>query len=173
MLYSPRFSSLSHILIFIGDTVLLKHLKLSLLIAALALFALACASTNTTVEVRNTNTANTSATPIAAAATAAADELAAARATYNAACVRCHKEDGGGGTIELDEGQTLKVPNLTAENARKDSDEEFAEQITKGGDGMPAFGKRLTPEQISDLVRFIRRDLQGVPPTAGASPLVR
>jgi mono/diheme cytochrome c family protein len=43
-------------------------------------------------------------------AAATSDELAAARATYNATCVRCHKEDGSGGTVEFGEGETLKVP---------------------------------------------------------------
>jgi mono/diheme cytochrome c family protein len=40
------------------------------------------------------------------------------------------------------------------------TDAQFARQIAKGGDGMPAFEKRLTPEQIAGLVRFIRREFQ-------------
>ena len=44
-------------------------------------------------------------------------------------------------------------------------DAEFAKQIANGGDGMPAFKDGSTSEQINDLVRFIRRDIQ-----AGLTP---
>jgi len=38
---------------------------------------------------------------------------------------------------------------------------EFLKQITKGGDGMPAFDKKLTPEQMNDLIKMIRVEFQG------------
>ncbi|MCA1555434.1 MAG: cytochrome c [Acidobacteria bacterium] len=136
----------------------MKHLKLALLISAITTFAVACASTNTTVSINNTNNARTASTP--AAATPASDEFAAARSTYNAACVRCHKETGEGGAVEFDEGVTLKVPSFKSGEGLTDTDIQFARQIAKGGDGMPAFEKKLTPEQINGLVRFIRKEFQ-------------
>jgi mono/diheme cytochrome c family protein len=33
-------------------------------------------------------------------------------------------------------------------------------QITKGGDGMPAFEKKLTPDQMNDLIKMIRQEFQ-------------
>jgi len=151
---------------------LLKHLKLSMFVVFVAFFAPGCTTANKTVEVGKASDTTTSPNVGSPAATTS-DELAAARATYNATCVRCHKEDGSGGTVEFGEGETLKVPDLTSAHARKDPDEELAEQIAKGGDGMPAFGKRLTPEQINGLVRFIRRELQGAATETGTTAPAR
>ena len=57
-------------------------------------------------------------------------------------------------------GKSLKVPSLKTGGAVKDSDRELSSQIANGGDGMPAFKERLNPDQISELVRFIREELQ-------------
>lgn len=147
----------------------MKHLKLALLISAITTFAVACASTNTSDSIDNTNNARTAPTPVSA--TPASDEFAAARSTYNAACARCHKENGEGGAIEFDEGGTLKVPGLKSDHALKQTDIQFARQIAKGGDGMPAFEKKLNPEQINGLIRFIRKEFQGgLNDTGTASP---
>ncbi len=103
----------------------MKHLKLALLISAIIIFAVACESTNSTVSINNTNTANTASTPVAAAMPAT-DEFAAARSTYNAACVRCHKQNGEGGAVEFDEGGTLKVPSFKSGEGLTQTDIEFA-----------------------------------------------
>ena len=136
----------------------MKHLKFLLLICAVTTFALSCTSTNTTLQVGNTNTADRP--PSAPAPPAAADDLAEARATYNAACVRCHRETGEGGVTDLGDGGTLKVPSFKSGHGLNHTDAQFARQIARGGDGMPAFERRLTPEQIGGLVRFIRREFQ-------------
>ncbi|MDQ1523912.1 MAG: Cytochrome oxidase, cbb3-type, subunit [Pyrinomonadaceae bacterium] len=139
----------------------MKHLKLALLLSAVAAFALACASTNTnTPQTGNTNTAATTNAPPAAPPAAPAGELAAARTTYNAACIRCHRENGEGGLTDIGDGGTLKVPSFKSGHGLNHTDAQFARQIAKGGDGMPAFEKRLTPEQIGGLVRFIRQEFQ-------------
>lgn len=142
----------------------MRHLKLALVISAITTFAAACASTNTTVSngnstntnINSTAAANTAATP----APAASDELASARATYKAVCARCHQESGEGGTVEFDEGGTLKVPSFKSGHGLTHTEAQFARQIAKGGDGMPAFEKKLTPEQINGLVRYIRQEIQ-------------
>ena len=150
----------------------MKHLKFALLLCAVIAFTATCASTNSTIQIGNTNAAGTAATPTAAAVTPAtaapADDLAAARATYNAACLRCHKETGEGGSIDMGDGGTLKVPSFKSGHGLNHTDAQFARQIAKGGDGMPAFEKRLTPEQIGGLVRFIRREFQAGLLTDGA-----
>ena len=133
----------------------MKHLKLALFISVITMFAVACASTNDkAVSNGNSNDANTTSTPSAAKPTAAApsDDLAAARSTYKAVCARCHQENGEGGT--------LKVPSFKTGHGLTHTEAQFARQIAKGGDGMPAFEKKLTPEQINGLVRFIRQELQ-------------
>ena len=59
------------------------------------------------------------------------------------------------------EGREMKVPNLTGEHARKPTDEKIATKISEGDDEMPAFKDKLSPQQIQDLVRFIRKEFQG------------
>ncbi|MBA3322330.1 MAG: cytochrome c [Pyrinomonadaceae bacterium] len=142
----------------------MTQLKLALAICAVLLFAGAC---NTTTTINTSDAARTNPTPAAptaptapATTVAAPDELAAARATYNVVCAKCHMPNGEGGTVELDEGTTLKVPSFKTGRGLTRTDEQFARQIANGGDGMPAFKSRLTPEQINDLVRFIRREFQ-------------
>jgi mono/diheme cytochrome c family protein len=142
----------------------MKLIKLFIVAAALALFAVACSdstSTNQTV-----NTAGTQPSPaaspkaIATPSATPADELASARTTFTQVCSACHQDSGEGGTVKI-EGKPLKVPSLKEGHALKHTDEEFAKQISKGGEGMPAFKDKLTPDQINNLVRLIRRDIQG------------
>ena len=45
--------------------------------------------------------------------------------------------------------------------AVRHEDAEFLKQITNGGDGMPAFEKKLTAEQMNDLIKMIRMEFQG------------
>jgi cytochrome c551 len=140
----------------------MKHLKLALLISAITTFAISCASTNTTISNGNAHDANATSSPaVAAHATpAASDDLASARATFKAVCAGCHRENGEGGTVEFDEGGTLKVPSFKTGHGLTHTEAQFARQIAKGGEGMPAFEKKLTPEQINGLVRYIREEIQ-------------
>ena len=91
---------------------------------------------------------------------AATDEFAATRAIFKEHCVNCHGENAAGGRVQV-EGREIKVPNLTGEHARKPTDERIAAKISEGDDEMPAFKDKLSPQQIQDLVRFIRKEFQG------------
>jgi len=88
------------------------------------------------------------------------DRFAAARATYDKECRSCHGTKGGGGPVKLDDGTKLKVPSFQDGRALRHPDSDYLKQITKGGDGMPAFEKKLTPEQMNDLIGFIREVFQ-------------
>jgi mono/diheme cytochrome c family protein len=141
----------------------MKLIKLFIVAAAIALFVVACGDSTSTNQTANT--AGTQPSPASPKATATAsatpaDELASARKDFSQVCAACHQEKGEGGTVKI-EGKPLKVPSLKEGHALKHTDEEFAKQISKGGDGMPPFKDKLTPEQINNLVRFIRRDIQG------------
>jgi mono/diheme cytochrome c family protein len=147
----------------------MKLVKLLIVVAALALFAIACGeSTSTNQTATTTNTQPTpAASPKASANPTPADEMAEAKSIYMKACASCHGDSGEGGPVKI-EGKTLKVPSLKEGHALKHSDEELAKQITKGGGGMPPFKDKLTPEKINNLVRFIKRDIQGAAaPKAG------
>jgi mono/diheme cytochrome c family protein len=143
------------------------RLKLSLSAFALLLFALAC-STNTNTSTETPSNTGRAANANAAAPAASPDSLAAARTTYNNACVKCHKENGEGGVADVD-GEKLRTPSFKGGHALKHSDAEYVKQITNGGEGMPKFKDRLTPEQIDGLVRFIRAEFQSGAGAAGAS----
>lgn len=106
-------------------------------------------------EIGNSGVKNT---PVG---TATPDEFAFARANYAKDCSACHQQDGHGGLVKTTEGKTLKVPNLTEGHALKHDDADFVEQITKGGDGMPAFKDKLSADEINTMVRFIRHEYQG------------
>jgi mono/diheme cytochrome c family protein len=147
----------------------MKLIKLLIVVAAIAFFAIACGeSTSTNQTATTTNTQPTpAASPKASASPTPADELAAAKTSYGQVCASCHGDSGEGGPVKI-EGKMLKVPSLKEGHALKHSDEELAKQISKGGGGMPPFKDKLSPDQINNLVRFIKRDIQGAAaPKAG------
>ncbi len=131
----------------------MRTFGLTLLISTVLIFALACNQPATETITQNGPVAS----PSAAAST---DQFASTRLIFNKSCAGCHNEDGSGGLKEVD-GKKLKVPNLSEGHALHHPDDDFIKQITKGGDGMPAFKDKLTPEQINDLVRFVRHEFQG------------
>lgn len=146
----------------------MRHLKLFALAAAAAIFAIACATnTNTDTASGPGRTVNANANNASPAASATPDALAATRAIYNTTCANCHKENGEGGVAELDEKTKLTVPSFKDEHSVKHTEADFVRKITNGDkdEGMPAFKGRLTPEQITDLARFVRREFQ----SAGAT----
>jgi mono/diheme cytochrome c family protein len=127
--------------------------RLAITIMAFGLLAvMACKPQGTTTSSNTTAKSGASSTP---------DQFANARGYYAKDCQTCHGANGDGGPVKLDDGTRLKVPSLREGHALRHSDEEFVKQITKGGDGMPAFDKKLTPDQINDVVRFIRHEYQG------------
>ncbi len=132
----------------------MKAFIFALLIVAISLFAFACSKPDTETVTRN----GPMGTPSPAANFP--DEFASARATFKKNCSACHGEDGTGGLKTVD-GKKLKVPNFREGHALHHPDEDFIKQITKGGDGMPAFKDKLTPEEINGLVKFIRHEFQG------------
>jgi len=130
----------------------MKHQSLVLITGAL-LFLNAC-QTGTTVNTPNVNTPppTVKSTP---------DQFAATRTIYEKDCKLCHAANGEGGPVKLEDGTKLKVPSLREGHALKHPDSDFVKQITKGGDGMPGFGEKLKPEEINDMVRFVRQEFQG------------
>ncbi|HYP53758.1 MAG TPA: cytochrome c [Pyrinomonadaceae bacterium] len=149
----------------------MERLRLALSLCAVAAFLVACgrdADTPQPARVAVTPSPASALQPAAPPSTA--DEFADARATYNATCVRCHQQSGEGGTVEFDAGTTVKVPSFKRASALTRTDADFVHKITNGDDAMPAFGKRLTQEQIAGLVRFIRHEFQAGLQPGGQKP---
>lgn len=134
--------------------------KLSIVFLSAILFVAGCSNSDVSQNSANTAanpaTSNSAPTPNAAPA----DELAAARELYTKQCADCHKETGEGGRKEID-GEKIKVPNFKDPRVSAEKDDEYVEQIEKGGDGMPAYKGKISDEEIKNLVRYIRRDFQG------------
>lgn len=76
----------------------------------------------------------------------------AAEATYKGKCAACHGPDGKGQTAA---GKTLKVKDFSSEEVQKMSDADLTDSISKGKGKMPAY-KALSPEQVKDLLAYIR-----------------
>jgi cytochrome c6 len=77
----------------------------------------------------------------------------AAEKTYKTNCVLCHAPDGSGSSPS---GKALKAQDLRSELIQKKTDDELVAAITNGKGKMPAFGKKLKPDQIVQLVAYIR-----------------
>jgi mono/diheme cytochrome c family protein len=143
----------------------MKRRSLALVAVAAFLVATAC-KTDKTI---NSPTVNNN----RAAAQSTPDQFAAARVSFEKNCKLCHGANGEGGPVKLEDGRKLKVPTFHEGHALRHPDSDFVKQITKGGDGMPAFGEKLKPEEINDLIRFIRHEFQGgmTPPAEPMKPM--
>ena len=72
---------------------------------------------------------------------------------YKTKCAVCHGADGKG---ETPAGKANKQRDLGSADVQKQSDAELSAIIGSGKGKMPAYGKSLKPEQIKDLVAYIR-----------------
>jgi cytochrome c6 len=81
-------------------------------------------------------------------ANAKADAQAGA-ATFKAKCVSCHGADGKG-------KEALKTQDMASPAVQNMSDAELTAITTDGKGKMPAYGKSLKPDQIKDLIAYIR-----------------
>jgi mono/diheme cytochrome c family protein len=74
-------------------------------------------------------------------------------ADFKAKCAACHGATGAGDTTM---GKNLKLKDLSSAEVQKQSDEELSTVIGKGKGKMPAYDGKLSKDQISDVVKFIR-----------------
>jgi len=73
--------------------------------------------------------------------------------TFKAKCAMCHGADGKG---ETSMGKTLKLRDLGSADVQSQSDSDLSGIITNGKGKMPKYDGKLTADQISDLVKYIR-----------------
>jgi cytochrome c6 len=91
------------------------------------------------------------AAPVLLCARTRADGKSAA--TYKAKCGTCHGADGKGDTPA---GKGTKVRSFTDPEVVKATDENLAGIIEKGKGKMPGYGKSMKPDEIKDMVAYIR-----------------
>jgi mono/diheme cytochrome c family protein len=73
--------------------------------------------------------------------------------TYKKKCAACHGASGEGDTMI---GKNLKIRSLHSSDVQRQSDDELFAIISKGRYKMPAFDRKLSKEQIHELVKYIR-----------------
>jgi len=135
----------------------MKLISLVLTCAAIAFFGVACTETATPT---NTSTATKTASPAPPTPAASVDEFARARTNFAKNCEGCHGPNGEGGTVTI-EGKRLRVPSLKAPHAVKHTDDELLKIVTNGEEEMPSFKDKVSAEEITELVRFVRKNFQG------------
>ncbi len=72
---------------------------------------------------------------------------------YKTNCVLCHAADGSGNSPS---GKALGAKDLASSEVRKKTDTELTDVIARGKGKMPAFGAKLKPDDIKQLVAYIR-----------------
>ena len=75
-------------------------------------------------------------------------DTAAGETTFKAKCAGCHGADGKG-------KEAMKTTDMAAADVQKMSDADLSKIISEGKSPMPAY-KTLTPDQVKDLVSYIR-----------------
>ena len=133
----------------------MKLLATVLACVALSLVIIAC-----TENASPTNNARPTAAASPANAASPVDEFATARANYQKNCEGCHGETGEGGLVKV-ENKRIKVPSLKADHALKHTDEQITKMITNGEEEMPSFKDKMSSQEISDMVRYVRKHFQG------------
>ena len=76
-----------------------------------------------------------------------------AKRVFKQKCSKCHGQDGAGNNY----GAIIGATNLTdPEWQQRVDDKRLVNSITHGRGQMPAFGEKLTEDQITSLVMYIR-----------------
>ena|ERR1044072_8657519 len=135
----------------------MKLIALALTCIAILMVATACTETATPT---NTNTAHTAASPAAPSPAASVDEFAAAKANYAKHCEACHGPEATGGLVKVEDKQ-IKVPSLKSDHALKHTDDQITKMITNGEEAMPAFKDKMSAPEIAEMVRYVRKGIQG------------
>jgi mono/diheme cytochrome c family protein len=72
---------------------------------------------------------------------------------YKANCILCHSADGSGSGPT---GKAMHAKDLRSDEVQKQSDAALGEAIAKGKGKMPAFGTRLSADDVTKMVAFLR-----------------
>jgi len=72
---------------------------------------------------------------------------------FKARCAPCHGATGKGDTKM---GQHLKLRDLGSADVQLQTEDELEAIIARGKGKMPAYERKLSKQQIEDLVKFIR-----------------
>ena len=74
-------------------------------------------------------------------------------AIFKAKCAMCHGPDGKGQTPV---GKTMKARDLGLPEVQKQTDEALGKGVAAGKGKMPAYKSSLSPDDIKQVVAFVR-----------------
>lgn len=74
-------------------------------------------------------------------------------AKFKTNCVMCHAADGSGNTSA---GKALGAKDLRAPEAQKKPDSDLSQVIVAGKGKMPAFGAKLKPDEVKQMIAYVR-----------------
>jgi len=74
-------------------------------------------------------------------------------ALYKTSCATCHGADGAGQTPV---GKSMKLRDLRSAEVQKQTDIELTKIISGGKGKMPAFGKKLSTDDVEALIGHVR-----------------
>lgn len=86
-------------------------------------------------------------------ASPAADTAAESAGLFKTKCTMCHGPEADGKTAM---GTKFGIRDMHSPDVQKQSDAELTQIIAKGKGKMPSYEGKLTPEQITQVVSFIR-----------------
>lgn len=72
---------------------------------------------------------------------------------YKERCSACHGKAGKGDTIF---GKNLEIRSLASDEVQNQSDNELASIISKGKNRMPPFERKLSRDEIREVLKYIR-----------------
>lgn len=85
----------------------------------------------------------------------APEPVGAGAALFNRHCAKCHGRDGRAKRFR---GMVIGTRNLTNPDWQDQvTDEEIAAAIRKGPGPMPSFAEKLSPDEITTLVGYVRQ----------------
>ena len=82
-------------------------------------------------------------------------QLAHAKTVFKERCSRCHGRTGDGATTI---GAMLDAPDFTNPEwwTEETTDPRLINSVTNGKHGMPAFGRKITKQEIESLIAYVR-----------------
>ena len=131
--------------------------RFTLVLPALLLFALALPAQQQPSTPTTQKTPTYAAIPVEAInqpnpVKSSPESLSRAKKWWTLDCAMCHGADGKASKA----GATMGAKDFQSPDVAKQKDADWIETTTKGKNKMPAFDKKLTADQIKDLIKYIR-----------------
>ena len=83
-------------------------------------------------------------------------DLAKGKAIYMGKCVKCHGEKGKGDGPKAVDMEKKPADHTDKAKMAKFTDADLKKAVKEGKRPMPAYGKKLTDEQIDDVIAYVR-----------------